>query len=74
VQHLPHHQLSYEHDLATALTAVASGAADAAILCRPAAISQIALTAHGGSRMPPKTTFFWPKPRTGMVLRDLEGL
>ena len=43
-----------------------------AILCRPAGIDQIARTAHGGERMPPKTTFFWPKLRTGMVLRDLE--
>ena len=23
--------------------------------------------------MPPKTTFFWPKPRTGLVVRELLG-
>ncbi len=73
LQHLPAHQLTYEHDVPAALAAVSSGAADAAILCRPAGIDQIARTAHGGARMPPKTTFFWPKPRTGMVLRDFEG-
>ena len=73
VQNLPPHQLTYEHDVPAALAAVRSGAADIAILCRPAGIDQIARTAHGGARMPPKTTFFWPKLRTGMVLRGLES-
>jgi uncharacterized protein (DUF1015 family) len=73
VAHLPAHQLTYEHDVPAAVAAVRSGAADFAILCRPAGIDQIASTAHGGDRMPPKTTFFWPKPRTGMVLRALQG-
>lgn len=67
---LPPHQLSYEHDVAGAIEAVRASRADAAIFCRPASVPQIAATAHGGSRMPPKTTFFWPKPRTGMVFRD----
>jgi uncharacterized protein (DUF1015 family) len=67
---LPPHELAYEHDVTAALVAVRSGAANAAVLCRPASVAQIALTAHGGERMPPKTTFFWPKPRTGMVMRD----
>ena len=67
---LPPHRLSYEHDLERALAGVREGRLDAAILCRPATVAQIAATAHGGERMPPKTTFFWPKPRTGMVLRD----
>jgi uncharacterized protein (DUF1015 family) len=70
VAKLPAHQLSYEHDVADAVEAVGDGRADAAIFCRPATVHQIAATAHGGSRMPPKTTFFWPKPRSGMVLRD----
>jgi len=67
---LPPHNLAYEHDIAAALVAVSTGAATAAALCRPATVSQIARTARGGERMPPKTTFFWPKPRTGMVIRD----
>lgn len=67
---LPGHDLTYEHDVAAALAAVARGQADGAVLCRPATVAQIAATASGGRRMPPKTTFFWPKPLTGMVLRD----
>ena len=67
---LPPHQLAYQHDVAAAFAAVGSGDADAAVFCRPASVAQIAATAYGGERMPPKTTFFWPKLRTGMVLRD----
>jgi uncharacterized protein (DUF1015 family) len=68
---LPDHQVVYQHgwDLATA--AVRDGGCQAAILLRPATVSQIADVGRGGNRMPPKTTFFWPKPRTGMVLREL---
>jgi len=66
---LPTHRLTYEHDLEAMLSQVRAGQADAAVLCRPATVAQIAATARGGERMPPKTTFFWPKPRTGMVLR-----
>jgi uncharacterized protein (DUF1015 family) len=50
---------------------VATGAAQTAVLLRPATVEQIAAIAEGGVRMPPKTTFFAPKPRTGMVIRDL---
>jgi uncharacterized protein (DUF1015 family) len=50
---------------------VANGRADAALLLRPAAVEQIASISRGGVRMPPKTTFFWPKPRTGLVLREV---
>jgi len=38
---------------------------------KPATVAQIAAVSHGGDRMPPKTTFFWPKPRTGIVFRPL---
>jgi uncharacterized protein (DUF1015 family) len=26
-----------------------------------------------GERLPQKSTFFWPKPRTGLVMRSLEA-
>jgi uncharacterized protein (DUF1015 family) len=41
------------------------------VLLRPATVAQIEHTAHGGERMPPKTTFFHPKPPTGLVFRAL---
>jgi uncharacterized protein (DUF1015 family) len=36
-------------------------------------VRQIADISRGGVRMPAKTTFFWPKPRTGLVLRELDA-
>jgi uncharacterized protein (DUF1015 family) len=74
LHHLPPHALVYEHDPVRALAEVRSGAANAAVLCRPATVGQIARTAEGGERMPAKTTFFWPKPRTGMVFRDFSTI
>ncbi|MGH9171719.1 MAG: DUF1015 family protein [Acidimicrobiales bacterium] len=62
----------YQHGLANVVEAVRSGEAAAAVLLRPVSVAQIANTAHGGRRMPPKSTFFHPKPRTGMVFRELD--
>jgi uncharacterized protein (DUF1015 family) len=67
----PAHDLTYQHGVANVRAAVASGAAQAGVLLRPATVAQIEATAHGGERMPPKTTFFHPKPRTGLVFRAL---
>jgi uncharacterized protein (DUF1015 family) len=68
---LPEHQLSFQHGVDNVRAAVASGAAQAGVLLRPATVAQIEATAHGGERMPPKTTFFHPKPKTGLVFRAL---
>lgn len=70
---LPSPEVSYQHGWDLAATGVAKGAAQAAILLRPPTLSQIAETGHGGKRMPPKTTYFWPKPRTGLVFREVGG-
>jgi len=34
-------------------------------------VAQIRATAGEGALMPPKSTFFWPKLRTGLLFRDL---
>ena len=41
------------------------------MLIRPVTIAEIERTAREGLLMPPKSTFFTPKLRTGLVLRDL---
>ena len=48
------------------------GEADAAVLLRPVTVDQISDWAHARRRMPPKSTYFYPKPRTGMVFRTVE--
>ena len=72
VSALPEHTLSFQHGVDNVRAAVASGQAQAGVLLRPASIAQIDATAHGGERMPPKTTFFHPKPKTGLVFRQLD--
>jgi len=44
----------------------------AAVLIRPVSVAEIERTAREGVLMPPKSTFFTPKLRTGLVLRSLE--
>jgi uncharacterized protein (DUF1015 family) len=68
---LPPHQLAFQHGPENVRAAVREGRAQAGVLLRPASVAQIDATAHGGERMPPKTTFFHPKPKTGLVFRAL---
>jgi uncharacterized protein (DUF1015 family) len=62
----------YQHGLALTKASVDEGRAEAAVLLRPVPVSRIARTARGDKRMAPKSTFFYPKPRTGMVFRELD--
>jgi uncharacterized protein (DUF1015 family) len=68
---LPPHTLRFQHGADNVRAAVANGDAQAGVLLRPATVAQIEATAHGGERMPPKTTFFHPKLKTGLVFRDV---
>ncbi len=65
-------EVTYQHGLDEAVAAVRSGAATAAVLIRPVSIAEIERTARDGLLMPPKSTFFRPKLRTGLVVRDLQ--
>jgi uncharacterized protein (DUF1015 family) len=69
---LPPHAVDYHHDPGHVVQRVAKGEAQAGLLLRPPTVAQIAATARAGVRMPEKTTFFHPKPRTGMVFRRLK--
>ena len=51
---------------------VAAGVASVAVLIRPTGITEIRRTADERLLMPPKSTFFTPKLRTGLVLRPLD--
>ena len=72
MQSVPRFELTYQHGVENVLAAVDANRAQAAVLLRPASVEQIIDIAHGGELMPPKTTFFWPKPRTGQVFRLLD--
>ena len=68
---LPAHTLGFEHSLDSVLAQVSAGEVSAGVLLRPVDVHHIARAAVAGRRMPTKTTFFHPKPRTGMVFRRL---
>ena len=72
LSHLPPHEAMHRHSVAEAAGAVRSGEAQAAFLLRPVTVDQIEEWANERRRMPPKTTYFSPKPRTGMVFRSLD--
>ncbi len=63
--------VSYQHGLSETLAAVDSGTAEAAVLIRPVSVAEIERTAREGLLMPPKSTFFTPKLKTGFVIRTL---
>jgi uncharacterized protein (DUF1015 family) len=64
--------LRYTPDAETAERDVALGGAEAAIVLPATSARRIREVIDDGERLPEKSTFFWPKPRTGMVLRVLE--
>ena len=65
------HSVSYQHGVTEVVNKLATGVAASAILIRPVSLTEIRRTADTGELMPPKSTFFTPKLRTGMVMRDL---
>ena len=69
---LPDAMVTFRSDAAAVAALVEKGTADAAVLLRPVTVAQIRAAAFAGLRMPEKTTFFSPKPRTGMVFRSLD--
>jgi len=66
------HDVTYQHGVDHVVDAVTSGRATAAVLIRPVSVAEIERTAREGALMPPKSTFFTPKLRTGLVVRSLD--
>jgi uncharacterized protein (DUF1015 family) len=61
----------YARDTAEALAKVAAGEYEAAFLMRPTPVAQVRDVAAAGENMPPKSTFFFPKLLTGLLLSPL---
>ena len=71
VDRLGHEGISYTPDWKEAVEAVDSGAAKLAVLMRPPRIEQVFAVAREGRVMPPKSTYFYPKLLSGLVLFPL---
>lgn len=63
--------IRYVHLLDEVLEATESRACDLACLVPPATIDDLQAIAGGGERMPAKSTYFYPKLLTGLVLNSL---
>jgi hypothetical protein len=63
---------AYARDLDTAVESVRSGTADVAFLMGPTPVSRIRAIAEAGEYMPPKSTYFFPKIPTGLVINPLD--
>jgi uncharacterized protein (DUF1015 family) len=65
--------VTYQHGVAELQELIAADPdISAAVLIRPVSVAEIERTARDGLLMPPKSTFFTPKLRTGLVVRPLD--
>jgi uncharacterized protein (DUF1015 family) len=62
-------QLRFVPDAAQAEDAVRAGRASAAFFLPPTKVERIRAVIERKERLPQKSTYFWPKPRTGCVIR-----
>jgi len=66
------HEVAYQHGLNEVREQLATQKYTAGVLIRPVSVTEIQRTANERLLMPPKSTFFTPKLRTGLVMRLLE--
>ncbi len=62
----------YTKDDDEALNWVRQGKGTAALLLNPTKVSEVQAVAAAGERMPHKSTYFFPKPLTGLVINVME--
>ena len=65
--------VGYTRDREEAVRLVRSGEFQMAFLLGHPSADEVRSVAAAGDKMPPKSTFFAPKPRTGLVMHSLEG-
>ncbi|MFH1014477.1 MAG: DUF1015 domain-containing protein [Nitrospirota bacterium] len=61
-------EVTYEMDAAETRDMVRKGIYDAAFFLNPTGVKDVERVALSGERMPPKSTYFYPKLLTGMVI------
>jgi len=65
------HDILYNHNPEAVMDLLRRRKACAVFLVNPPSIDQMMEVARAGKRMPPKSTFFYPKVLTGIVLREM---
>lgn len=64
--------LTYTRDLNEALSTVESNEMQCAFILNPTRVEEIGAVAAAGEKMPQKSTYFYPKLITGLVMNNLE--
>jgi len=66
-------EVTYEMDASQTKAMVKEGMYDAAFFLNPTGVKDVEKVALSGERMPPKSTYFYPKLLTGMVIYKFNG-
>ncbi|MFQ5850233.1 MAG: DUF1015 domain-containing protein [Candidatus Binatia bacterium] len=64
--------IRYLHDEREALQAVHKGDYQAAFILNPPQVGEVLAVALRGEKMPQKSTYFYPKPLTGLVMNKID--
>jgi uncharacterized protein (DUF1015 family) len=64
--------IKYTRSLHEAVSMVDSGISQAALLMNPPSVEDVIQVARSGEKMPQKSTYFYPKLLTGLVMRPLD--
>ena len=64
--------LTYTRDISEATEAVDKGEANCSFLLNPTRVEEISAVAAAGEKMPQKSTYFYPKLTTGLVMNKLD--
>jgi len=65
--------IAYLRDCERIVKLVASGEYQLAVFHNPTRVDQMRRVAAEGERLPPKSTYFYPKPLSGLVMNSLES-
>lgn len=72
VDRLALEDVSFTASAADAARAVSAGEATAAFLVRPPTVHEVEAVARAGGRMPPKSTYFYPKLASGLLFAPFD--
>jgi uncharacterized protein (DUF1015 family) len=64
--------ISYTKDVEEALSRVRSGEIQVALILNPTALQSVIVIAENGEKMPRKSTHFYPKPVSGLLLYPMD--
>jgi uncharacterized protein (DUF1015 family) len=65
--------VEYTKDIDDAIHRVAAGWAQVALILNPTRLQDVVTIAENGEKMPRKSTFFYPKPLSGLLFYGMDG-